>query len=257
VIGVGAVAGAAVVIASADGGSSRSLRRAGSSAMLLPSAPAPRPVAIPAPRALAEQTPPVRWAPVAHRVVPRTSPHRDGRTLRPLGVRTPEGTANLVLVVGHPRTVHGRVWIRARLPGRRGAIGWLPRSALGGYTVVHTRMVVDRRRLTATLFRDGRPVLRVPIGIGRPSAPTPAGRFYIRDRLTRYRAPMYGPVAFGTSAQAPGVTDWPAGGFVGIHGTDEPGLIPGRVSHGCIRMRNADIVRLAASMPVGTPVTIR
>ena len=44
---------------------------------------------------------------------------------------------------------------------------------------------------------------------------------------------------------------------MGIHGTDEPGLIPGRVSHGCIRLRNRDIVRLAQLMPVGTPLTIR
>ena len=32
---------------------------------------------------------------------------------------------------------------------------------------------------------------------------------------------------------------------------------PGRVSHGCIRLRNRDILRLALLMPVGTPVTIR
>jgi lipoprotein-anchoring transpeptidase ErfK/SrfK len=34
-------------------------------------------------------------------------------------------------------------------------------------------------------------------------------------------------------------------------------LIPGQVSHGCIRMRNRDILRLARLMPVGTPLTIR
>jgi lipoprotein-anchoring transpeptidase ErfK/SrfK len=64
-------------------------------------------------------------------------------------------------------------------------------------------------------------------------------------------------VAFGTSARSSVLTDWPAGGYVGIHGTDEPDLLPGRVSHGCIRMRNADIVRLARLMPMGTPLTIR
>jgi lipoprotein-anchoring transpeptidase ErfK/SrfK len=63
-------------------------------------------------------------------------------------------------------------------------------------------------------------------------------------------------VAFGTSARSPQATDWPAGGFVGIHGTDQPDLIPGRISHGCIRLRNPDIVRLGHLMPVGTPITI-
>ena len=99
--------------------------------------------------------------------------------------------------------------------------------------------------------------LSAPVGVGAPSTPTPPGRFYIRNRLTRYRSATYGPVAFGTSARSPGATDWPAGGFVGIHGTDRPELVPGRVSHGCIRMRNADILALARQMPVGTPVIIR
>jgi lipoprotein-anchoring transpeptidase ErfK/SrfK len=45
--------------------------------------------------------------------------------------------------------------------------------------------------------------------------------------------------------------------FVGIHGTDRPELLPGRVSHGCVRMRNEDIVELGRLMPVGTPVEIR
>ena len=95
------------------------------------------------------------------------------------------------------------------------------------------------------------------IGVRRPSWPTPAGEFYVRMKLRSIGSPVYGPVAFGTSARSPTLTDWPAGGFVGIHGTNEPERIPGRVSHGCIRMRNADILRLAELMPIGTPVTIR
>jgi lipoprotein-anchoring transpeptidase ErfK/SrfK len=72
-----------------------------------------------------------------------------------------------------------------------------------------------------------------------------------------YSSPFYGPVAFGTSARSEVLTDWPAGGFVGIHGTNRPDLLPGRVSHGCIRLRNQDILRLARLLPVGTPLTIR
>jgi lipoprotein-anchoring transpeptidase ErfK/SrfK len=95
------------------------------------------------------------------------------------------------------------------------------------------------------------------VGVGRPASPTPAGDFYIRDRVTSLRDPFYGPVAFGTSARSTVLTEWPGGGFIGIHGTDRPDLVPGRVSHGCIRMRNPDIVRLARVMPVGTPVIVR
>ena len=65
-----------------------------------------------------------------------------------------------------------------------------------------------------------------------------------------------GLVEHAAAAPSPALTDWPAGGFIGIHGTSRPELLPGRVSHGCIRLRNEDIVELDRLMPVGTPVTI-
>ena len=171
---------------------------------------------------------------------------------------TPEGTTNIVTALARAVDARGRIWVKVRLAVLpNGTTGWVPRAALGGYATVTTRLVVDRRRMTATLLRSGRGVMRVPVGIGTAAAPTPAGEFYVRNRLTRYRSSFYGPVAFGTSARSQRLTDWPGGGFIGIHGTDRPELIPGRVSHGCIRMRNADIRRLARLMPIGTPVSIR
>ena len=61
----------------------------------------------------------------------------------------------------------------------------------------------------------------------------------------------------GTSAFSPTLTDWPGGGIVGVHGTNEPGLIPGRISHGCVRVPNRNIKKLKRKMPVGTPIRIR
>ncbi|MEA2125974.1 MAG: hypothetical protein QOI80_2756, partial [Solirubrobacteraceae bacterium] len=60
---------------------------------------------------------------------------------------------------------------------------------------------------------------------------------------------------FGTSAYS-SLSEWPGGGVIGIHGTNEPGLIPGRPSHGCIRVPNGAITRLVRLMRVGTPVRI-
>jgi hypothetical protein len=172
--------------------------------------------------------------------------------------QTPERTANAVLVLGSAVGRDGRLWVHVRLPVLpNNSTGWLPRAALGPYTFVRTRLVVDLERLTLTLLSDGRPIFRAPVGVGTPSSPTPTGQFYIRNKLIRYRSPFYGPIAFGTSARSRFLTDWPAGGFIGIHGTSEPELLPGRVSHGCIRMRNADILALARLLPVGTPLTIR
>lgn len=166
-------------------------------------------------------------------------------------VSTPERTANIVLVTGRTRGT-GPLWVPIRASE---ASGWVRRDALGGYEAVDTRLLVDTTAFTATLLRAGEVVFRARIGVGTAAAPTPTGTYYVRNRLTRYRSAFYGPVAFGTSARS-SLTDWPAGGFVGIHGTSRPELLPGRVSHGCIRMRNADIVELARLMPVGTPVEI-
>ena len=44
--------------------------------------------------------------------------------------------------------------------------------------------------------------------------------------VTDFASPMYGPVAFGTSARSAVLTDWPASGYVGIHGRGRPNLLP-------------------------------
>ena len=46
-------------------------------------------------------------------------------------------------------------------------------------------------------------------------------------------------------------------GRVAIHGTSLPSLIGTQASHGCMRMHNGDIVRLARLAAPGTPVAIR
>ena len=213
---------------------------------------------VPTPKGLGNARHVAVWTSVLRPATARAHPQSSARRRARLSRRTPEGTANVVLVTGRESDARGRVWVRVRLPVLpNGTTGWVPRRTLGAYQAVRTHLVVDRRRLTATLLRDGRRIFRAGVGIGRARWPTPRGRFYIRNRLTRYRSATYGPLAFGTSARSATLTDWPAGGFVGIHGTDQPGLLPGRVSHGCIRMRNADILRLDRLVTVGTPVTIR
>jgi hypothetical protein len=198
-----------------------------------------------------------RWAPVRRATIARRAPVPGSAPVAGVATRTPEGTTNIVQVLGRREDGDGRLWVRvglATLPNGRS--GWVPRAVLGGYGSVDTRLVVDLSRLTATLWRAGRVVFRGRVGVGQPRWPTPRGRFYVRNRLTRFAGATYGPLAFGTNARSEHLTDWPGGGFIGIHGTDRPELIPGRISHGCIRMRNADILALAKLMPIGTPLTI-
>ena len=212
----------------------------------------------PEPAVLAERDEASHWAPVLRRVDARSAPRADSSVVGRLLERTPEGTVNIALVIATTQDAAGRSWVHIRLPVLpNNRTGWVPRAALGGYGTTRTHLVVDRERLTATLYRRGRPVFRAGVGIGQTAWPTPPGEFYIRNRLAGFDSPAYGPLAFGTSARSDVLTDWPAGGFIGIHGTDRPDLLPGRVSHGCIRMRNEDILELGRLMPVGTPLTIR
>ena len=197
-----------------------------------------------------------RWAFVDRPVVARDRPDAGATALMRLRTVTPERTANLVVTLEHQR-VFGEVWVRVRLPMLpNNSTGWVPRSALSHYVKVRTHLFVDTRRQRLRLERRGRTVLRARVGVGQKRWPTPTGEFFIRNQLHGFDSPIYGPVAFGTSARSAVLTDWPGGGFIGIHGTNRPGLLPGRVSHGCIRMRNRDILRLARLLPIGTPLTI-
>ena len=198
-----------------------------------------------------------RWttAFAAERV--RVRPTRAARTITRLRFATENRLPEVYVGLEQALGADGRTWVRVRLPTRgRRKTGWVPRAALGPWHRRSGHLTVSRRTRTATLHRGGRVVWRSRVGIGKPGTPTPAGRFYVRERLRNLRGlAIYGPIAFGTSAYSR-LSDWPAGGVIGIHGTDRPSLIPGRVSHGCVRVPNAAIRRLARLLRVGTPVHI-
>ena len=199
-----------------------------------------------------------RWAFVRHRTVARTGPSRSAPAITTITFRTPELYRNAIQVLNGIRYESGKTWVRIRLAVLpNSTTGWVPRGALAGFQTIHTRMVIVQRALRATLYRRGKPIFSAGVGVGQPQWPTPRGEFYVREKLSGYFAPAYGPRAFGLNAKSSTLTDWPGGGFIGIHGTDTPQILPGRVSHGCVRMRNPAILRLFRLMPLGTPVSIR
>lgn len=182
---------------------------------------------------------------------PRYGSRKKGR----LRLETEDGVHEIYLVLRSRIDAAGRTWVQIRLPRRpNGQAGWVLREMLGPLITVRTFLKIDRRRLRATLYRKGRRIWTSRVGIGKRSTPTPPGRFWIRERL-RSLGGAYGPWAFGTAAYSR-LSDWPGGGVVGIHGTNQPHLIPGRPSHGCVRVPNHKIVQLKKLMPVGTPVHI-
>ena len=200
-----------------------------------------------------------RWAHTNLRGGIRAKPSWKSKAIGALRWNTEDGLPEVYLALAsHVDHAGGQVWIKIRIPGRpNGRTGWVRQEQLSNLELVETQLTIDRRRLRATLRKRGKVIWRSPIGVGAPGTGTPGGKFWIRERLPNLGgSPIYGPWAFGTAAYSK-LSDWPGGGVVGIHGTNQPELIPGRPSHGCIRVPNPRIRKLARIMPIGTPVRIR
>src|SRR5262249_19671849 len=153
-----------------------------------------------------------RWAypqaAAAARLWPSPRAHVVGR----LHFLTEDGQEEVYLAL-RSDTAGGRSWIEVALPGRpNGAVGWVPADALGELHSVRDYLRVNREALRATFFRGGHAIWSAQIGVGRPALPTPAGHFYVREKLRAIGGAFYGPFALGTSAYAPHLTEWPGGG---------------------------------------------
>lgn len=215
-------------------------------------APKPRLVRLSDERLLSRWANPARLSAIYSRHSGRS--RRVGRTR----FFTEDGFPEVYLLLNQYTDAQEREWVKIRIPKRpNGRTGWVPRDALGPFHVNRFQLVIDRRTLRGKLYKSGRVVWSARVGVGKASTPTPAGNFWVREKFRFRNTPVYGTHAIGTAAYAPTLSDWPGGGVVGIHGTNEPGLIPGRPSHGCIRVKNPDVDRLWRLVPLGTPLRIR
>ena len=207
-------------------------------------------------RVLSNETTFTTWTIADVNVPIRTQPAANAPTITKLRTYTADGDLQSYVLLRERWTSSGP-WVQLRIPGRpNGRVGWVPRSVLDSFQVTHMQIVVDRETRTLTLYNRGHLVYRFPVGVGKPSTPTPAGHFWITEAGNFLADPFYGPYAFATSDFST-LSEWPGGGVVGIHGTNEPQLIPGDPSHGCVRVLNPDILKLAAIVHVGTPVLIK
>jgi lipoprotein-anchoring transpeptidase ErfK/SrfK len=123
-------------------------------------------------------------------------------------------------------------------------------------TPYHVRVDSASHRLIA--YSGGTPVLDAPVAVGTGGTPTPRGSFFIDGevKLANPNGP-YGAYQLSVAAFSEVLHSFAGGvGQIAIHGTNAPGLVGAAVSHGCVRMTNDDIARLASFVPVGTPVEI-
>lgn len=201
------------------------------------------------------------WPAAGELLVPqvrvRLKPDRRAPIVRVLGEFRRDYRPRVVLALAAHTAADGSRWYRLSLPGRpNGGRGWVPAWVVR-LRPVENRIVVHRgaRRLEVRRLSDGKALFRARVAVGAPVAPTPLGRsFFVQWRYAPTDR-FYGPFALETSAYSR-LSDWPGGGIVGIHGTSRPDLIGLAVSHGCIRMRNEDVVRLRRLAPVGTPLDV-
>ncbi len=122
------------------------------------------------------------------------------------------------------------------------------------------------------------PISTSKFGLGAEpgSYRTPLGRFRIAEKIGAEAEPgmiFRGRQPIGTIAEPGGEEDhvltrilWLDGleptnanthdRFIYIHGTNQEDLIGMAASHGCVRMRNVDIIKLFERVEPGTPVEI-
>jgi len=176
------------------------------------------------------------------------------RVRQSLASPTDDGTRLSFLV----RSLHRRRAL-VYLPTRpNGSSGWVPRSQVRVFRDPY-RVKIDLRRHRLTAWRYGSTIVRALVGVGRAVTPTPAGTYYVVSRIRPYDpGSVYGAFAFGLSAHSNVFTRFGFGGDgrIGLHGTNDPSGVGHDVSHGCIRMTNRVILRLARILPLGTPVAI-
>lgn len=154
----------------------------------------------------------------------------------------------------------GGLFHEVYLPVRPNGVTGFVRAA--DVTVSHTDLAaeVSLSEHTLTLTDAGTVVETFTIAIGAPDTPTPTGLFFVKELVEPTNPDgAYGPLAYGLSAYSEVVLDTEAfaDGVIGIHGTNREDLLGTAVSHGCVRVSNADVLRLEElAVPLGMPVRI-
>lgn len=193
-------------------------------------------------------------------VVARSAPSATARVrMRVAGIAPLGGDVTSLQVVISRRDQRGKRWLLVKLPSRpNGRRGWIPASH-ARIVRNRVRVVIDKSSRQLTVFRRNRPVLRTSIAVGSAANPTPTGSFATAERIYTGLPHSYlGPAALPLTGFSETLFRFNGGaGRLAIHGTNRPGSIGRRASHGCARVRNDVMLRIARMVPPGTPVLIR
>ena len=120
------------------------------------------------------------------------------------------------------------------------------------------KIVVSIPDRKLAVMESGKVIRIFPTAVGAPKSPSPSGSFKIVQRLWEPTWYSKGKIVPPGKA-CPIGTRWlglSVKGY-GIHGTNNPSSIGHNASHGCIRLRNADVEELFGLVAVGDAVELR
>jgi lipoprotein-anchoring transpeptidase ErfK/SrfK len=149
-------------------------------------------------------------------------------------------------------------FIEVYLPVRpNGTSAWVKRADVELATNPY-RIEVRLSEFNLKVFKDDVAIMDTTIAEASENTPTPGGLYFTTELVkTPNPGGVYGPYAYGLSGFSEVLQTFNGGpGQLGIHGTNQPELLGTKVSHGCIRMSNDDITRLAGILPLGVPVQV-
>jgi hypothetical protein len=177
-----------------------------------------------------------------------------GRVRIRLPARTEWGSPRIFGVVRH----RGE-WIAVQAPELgNGELAWMPANR-ARLDCVRWSMHVDLSRRRLLVERNGRPVRRFEIAVGRRGNPTPGGRFSVTDKLrvTDRRSPYGCCVLALTGHQTRLPASWPGGDRLAVHATADLASIGRAASLGCMRVTSAQARWLIRTIPLGAPLIVR
>jgi len=150
-------------------------------------------------------------------------------------------------------------WLAVQAPElRNGEVGWIHENKVDQLTSVEWAIHVDLSKRELVVKRDGTPVRRLDVGVGRKGHATPTGRFAVTDKLRVKDADSpYGCCVLAlTGHQTKLPAGWPGGDRLAVHATRDLSGIGRAVSLGCVRTDPRDTRWMLKIIPLGTPVFI-
>ncbi len=127
------------------------------------------------------------------------------------------------------------------------------------------RIEINRSLRRALVIRAGEVVRRFQVVVGKPSTPTPAGRFAVLSVTPNDPNTFDGAWVLALTAESDALRQFGGGpGRIGLHGRGGASLadaLGSAASHGCIRLANAAmrwiVATVGASNLPGVPVVVR